>query len=102
MREIDELRGLTAGELLRLRQTPELKQCPPEETGLRGNALVLSRCCRCRGERVFPDAAAVLEALTVEEMEGLLRLLRRGEQPPAQGESGSFDAERFARLREGR
>ena len=45
---------------------------------------------------------AVLEALTVEEMEGLLRLLRRGEQPPAQGESGSFDAERFARLREGR
>ena len=51
---------------------------------------------------MFPDAAAVLEALTVEEMEGLLRLLRRGEQPPAQGESGSFDAERFARLREGR
>ncbi|MEG0778968.1 MAG: hypothetical protein RR426_00065 [Oscillospiraceae bacterium] len=95
------LRPLTAGALLTLRHSPALADCPPEERGLRGNALVLAACCFRDGEAVFSDGEAVLAQLTVGEMEALLRQLLAGDgaQPVPGGENPRFDRSRFLRLK---
>ena len=99
MREIDELRALTAGRLLALwRQAREAAEDPLERT-LLCNAEVLAESCFCRGRRAFPDGAAVLEELTGRQIEELLRTLASGGQPEAAMENPAFDRARFEALR---
>ena len=104
MDEIDELRPVTAAQLLKLRRDALLSQCAPEESGLLGNALVLSKCCYYEGKSAFESAEQVMEALTAEQIERLIRLLCAGEQlrerPLDAGKSAAFDQERFHRLQE--
>lgn len=100
MRDVEELRPLTAGRLLTLwRQSGEAAE-EPVERALLCNARVLAESCLCQGEPVFEDEKAVLEALTTREMERLLRQLAEGRTPEAERENLSFDPARFQRLRE--
>ena len=66
MREVEELRPLTAGRLLRIRREAERGGWDEAERGLRCNAQVLAESCFTGGEAVFADGEAVLE-----ELEGL-------------------------------
>lgn len=101
MRNIDELRALTAGRLLTLwRESREQTEDPLERT-LLCNAEVLAESCFFQGERAFQDGAEVLEELTGRQMEALLRALAAGGRPPAAGENPAFDPARFEALREG-
>ena len=106
MREVDELRPLTALQLLTIRHA--LAETEEAERALWGNAEVLSRACLLEGERVFPDAGAVLSELTVGEMETLLECLWAAEHPaaPSAGVAAAsnpaFDGARFTALKEGR
>ncbi|QNL43711.1 hypothetical protein H8790_09555 [Oscillibacter hominis] len=104
MNGIDELRPVTAAQLLKLRRDPLLSQCAPEESGLLGNALVLSKCCYQEGKPAFECAAQVMETLTAEQIERLIRLLCAGEQPRERpldaGKSAAFDQERFRCMQE--
>lgn len=103
---IEELRPLTAGRLLAIRQTVRRETEDPLEQALLCNAQVLAECCRRSGERVFSGREAVLERMTCREMEKLLGALATGEAPAAtagvSGENPGFDIGRFARLKEGR
>lgn len=102
MREIDELRPMTAGRLLTIwRESRERTEEPLERT-LLSNAEVLAESCFFRGEPVFSDGAAVLEELTGRQIEELLRALAADGRPPATGgENPTFDRGRFEMLREG-
>lgn len=102
MREIDELRPLTAGRLLAIwRESREAAEDPLERT-LLCNAAVLAESCFFRGQRAFSDGAAVLEARTGRQIEALLRRLAAGGEPPAgDAENPAFDRARFEALREG-
>lgn len=97
MRDIDELRPVTAGRLLAIWQS--YREEDPLERTLLCNARILSECCFFRGEAVFPDGEAVLSSLTGRQMESLLLRLA-GESPPA-AVNPSFDQGRFDALREG-
>jgi hypothetical protein len=99
MRDIDELRQLTAGRLLAIWR--ENSQAEDMERALVCNAQVLSESCFFQGEPVFDGGAAVLETLTAREMEGLLRQLAAGSAPAAAQENPAFDQARFDQLREG-
>lgn len=101
MRELDELRQLTAARLLTLWRESGREAEEPTERALLCNAAVLAECCRRQGERVYEDAVAVLEDLTPREMEGLLRQLAAGGRLPAAEENPAFDWQRFEALREG-
>lgn len=101
MREIDELRPLTAGRLLALwREVREAATDPLERTVL-CNARIAAECCFCRGEPVFADGQEVLAALTGRQLEELLR--RLAEAAPGREKTGNpaFDQGRFEALREG-
>ena len=105
MTRVDELRAPTAWRLLEIwRQTRDIAE-EPLERGLLCNAQVLAESCLYRGERVFPDGAAVLEQLTAGEIQTLLLRLM-GEEPDgleaAQTEAVNrgFDDARFQMLRE--
>ena len=63
MRDIEELRPLRALTLLTIRQS--LADTDEAQRGLLGNAEVLAQACFSQGQRVFPDARAVLEELDV-------------------------------------
>ena len=81
MRDIDELRPLTAGRLLELwRQCREAED--PLERVLRCNGRILSECCFFQGERVYGDETEALADLTGREMERLLRRLSEGGGAP--------------------
>ena len=98
MRDIDELRPLTAGRLLELwRESREASEDGLERTVI-CNARVLAECCWSRGEPAFPDSGAVLEELTTREMESLLGLL--GGTGEAAQLNPAFDPARFQALRE--
>ena len=100
MREPDELRQLTAFQLLTIwRECGEAAE-EPMERALLCNARVLAECCFCQGEPVFASGEEVLEQLTAREMEVLLRQLADG-CAPAGGENPAFDPARFRRLQEG-
>jgi len=106
MREIDELRPLTAGRLLDIWRESRREAEEETERALLCNAQVLAESCRLRGEPVFLDGRAVLEALTPREMEVLLRRLCTGDGPPGgagvpDGENPAFDPARFRALEEG-
>jgi len=105
MRAVDELRPLTALKLLTIRHG--LAETEEAERALWGNAEVLCRACYFEGERVFPDAGAVLSELTVGEMELLLQALTEAEHPrsapaPTAAANPAFDSGRFLALKEGR
>ncbi len=101
MRDIEELRPLRALTLLTIRQS--LADTDEAQRGLLGNAEVLAQACFSQGQRVFPDARAVLEELTVGQMEALLEALSAADRPSVGGKTvnPAFDADRFAHLREG-
>ena len=105
MREIDELRPLTAGRLLALWQ--DCREIGDAlERVLRCNGRIVSECCFFRGERVYRDGAEALEDLTGRQMERLLMTLAEGggredRRPEEHGaeENPQFDAARFQALR---
>lgn len=101
MREIDELRPLTAGRLLALwRECREAED--PLERSLICNARVLAECCYSEGEPTFADEADVLASLTGQQMEALLGRLAGDSQAPAPAAvNPAFDQGRFDALREG-
>nr|WP_325299550.1 hypothetical protein [uncultured Dysosmobacter sp.] len=101
MREIDELRPMTAGRLLALWRESRTAAEEPLERTLLCNAAVLAESCFFQGERVFRDGTAVLEELTGRQIEELLRALAAGGQPAAGVENPAFDQGRFETLREG-
>ena len=99
MREVDELRPLTAARLLTLwRESGEAAE-EDLERALLCNARVLAESCFYQGEPVFDSEQAVLETLTTREMETLLRHLSEGSIPAAAVENPAFDQTRFQRLR---
>lgn len=98
MREIDELRPMTAGALLELWQTYREQTDDPLERTLLCNAAILRESCRFQGERVFRDEWEVLRELTSREMEPLLRRLADGDGSTAQ-RNPDFDWDRFAAMR---
>ena len=101
MRELDELRQLTAGRLLAIwRESGEAAE-EPGERALLCNARVLAESCFLEGKAVFHSGDDVLAALTPREMELLLRQLAEGEAPTAAGDNPAFDRERFQALKEG-
>ena len=77
MREIDELRPLTAGRLLELWQACR-EAGDPLERVLLCNGRILSECCFAQGKRVYGDEAEALADLTGRQMERLLRRLAEG------------------------
>lgn len=102
MRDVDELRPLTAGRLLELWQAYRKVQDPLERV-LRCNGRILSECCFSQGERVYGNEAEVLTDLTGRQMERLLRQLAEGggsedRRSPAGTVNPEFDAARFAAL----
>ena len=98
MREIDELRQLTAGRLLAIwRETMGAAEDPLERS-LLSNAQVLAESCFRQGEPVFTHGGEVLEALTAREMEELLEALAAGRR--SEMVNPGFDQERFRALME--
>ena len=67
MREIDELRPLTAGRLLELWQACR-EAGDPLERVLLCNGRILSECCFAQGKRVYGDEAEALADLTGRQM----------------------------------
>ena len=102
MRDVDELRHLTAGRLLAIwRQYGDAAE-DPMERALLCNAAVLAESCFSQGEPVFAGAEDVLNTLTTREIETLLRqLAARGETTPRAVENPAFDPARFLALQEG-
>lgn len=100
MRELDELRALTAGRLLTIWRESGKAAEEPMEQALLCNAQVLAESCFYQGEPVFDSGEAVLNALTTQEMEQLLRQLAAGLMPAA-AKNPAFDPIRFAALQEG-
>lgn len=102
------MRSLTAAELLAIRREIMAMETDDEaERCMMGNAMVIAACCEREGERVFADGQTVLHRLTAAEMERLIETLRQEERAAAETwqqregtVNGSFDEERFRRLRE--
>ena len=105
MRDIDELRPLTAGRLLELwRDTGRIED--PLERVLLCNAKILAECCYFQGERAYGGEMEALSDLTGREIDCLLRRLAEGggSRPLRTGppeENPKFDAARFQALRKG-
>lgn len=99
MREIDQLRPLTAGRLLAIWREGREQTQDVLERSLLTNAQVLAECCFFQGEAVFSGREDVLEALTAPEMERLLKRLCGDEHGGA--ENPGFDMEKFSAMREG-
>lgn len=97
MRDIDELRPLTAGRLLALWR--EHREAEPLERALLCNAAVLAESCFFRGEPAFGSGEDILAELTGRQMEELLRTLAGGARFRPAGENPAFDPERFLRLK---
>lgn len=96
MMQVEELRPLTAGQLLAIRREVAAGESDEAAWGLLCNAEVLAESCFAEGKPVFPDREAVLAALTIPEMEVLLARLVGGGKPEA---NPQFDEARFRRLR---
>ena len=99
MKDVDELRPLTAARLLAIWRESGREAEDPLERSLLANARVLAESCFYRGEPAFGSSEEVLEELTGRQMESLLRALAEGGQPRHAGENPSFDQGRFLRLR---
>lgn len=96
MTEIDTLRPVAAGRLLAIRRKITELESDEAVRGLLCNAEVLSQCCYFGEKPAFGDGAAVLAALTMREMEELLRRLSNAPTGYAQTnpefEEAQFDA----------
>ena len=99
MRNVDELRPLTALQLLTIWRENEEED--PLVRSLLSNAGVLAECCYFQDAPVFSDGKDVLEALTAREMERILEQLSGGRQQMMQTVNPAFDQARFEALREG-
>lgn len=100
MRDIDELRPMTAGRLLELwRESRETAEDGLERT-LLCNARVLAACCFFQGEPVYGGEMEVLADLTGRQMETLLRHLAEGGTAalPRETVNPAFDRDRFEAL----
>ena len=97
MRDIDELRSLTAGRLLTIWR--ENQDAEPLERALLCNARGLAESCFLRGEPGCEKREAVRAELTGRQMEQLLRTLAGGRQPRHAGENPTFEQEPFLRLK---
>ena len=103
MREIDELRPLTAGRLLTLWRESREREDPLERV-LLCNGRILAECCFFREERVYAGGAEALADLTGRQMEALLLRLAEGggferRRPRGETVNPEFDAARFEALR---
>lgn len=103
MRDVDELRPLTAGRLLELWRACRETEDPLERV-LLCNGRILAECCFREGKRVYEDEREVLADLTGRQIEGLLRRLAEGggseeERRPRAEVNPTFDEARFAALR---
>ena len=98
MKDVDELRPLTAARLLAIWRESGREAEDPLERSLLANARVLAECCWCQGEPAFPDGDAVLAELTCREMETLLEQL--GGKGATEYVNPAFDPDRFQALRE--
>lgn len=102
MRDVDELRPLSAGRLLALwRESRDAED--PLERVLLCNGRILARCCLFQGAPAYQDEAEVLEDLTPGQMERLLLRLAEGGGPEAgrpapRAENPAFDPARFRAL----
>ena len=96
MRNIDELRPVSALRLLTIWRESGEETEDPLVRSLLSNAAVLAACCYAQGETVYAGAEDVLADMTPREMEQLLSLLSGGggQLNPA------FDEARFQSLRE--
>ena len=92
-----ELRDIPAGRLLAIRRRILRETEDALERDLLCNAEELAESVWEDGERVYPDGAAVLAALSCREMEELLGRLLTGER--TEGGNPSFDGRRYAALR---
>ena len=92
-----ELRDIPAGRLLAIRRRILRETEDTLERDLLCNAEVLAESVWEDGERVYPDGAAVLAALSCREMETLLGRLLAGER--TEGGNPNFDGRRYAALR---
>lgn len=99
MREIDQLRPLTAGRLLAIWREGREQTQDVLERSLLTNAQVLAECCFFQGKAVFSGREDVLEALTAPEMERLLERLCGDEHGGT--ENPCFDMGKFSAMREG-
>lgn len=95
---VTALRPLTAGRLLEIRREVRGRAGDALERAALCNAQVLAEACLDgEGDPVYAGPEAVLAELTFPEMEQLLLALGDG----AQLLNPSFDAARFAALKEG-
>ena len=96
MRHIDEVRAVTALELLTIWRESGEHEEDPLVRSLLSNAGVLAKCCYADGAAVYAGAEEVLADLSPREMEQLLEQLSGGggQRNPA------FDEARFRALRE--
>ena len=101
MRDIDELRPLTALRLLTIWRECGQAAEDPLERSLLSNARVLAECCYFQDAPVFSDGQEVLETLTAREMERILEQLSGGRQQMMSTVNPAFDQARFEALREG-
>lgn len=99
MPAVDELRPLTAGRLLEIRRQVCADNAEDWAVAAECNARVLAECCYDGGERVFHNAAAVLDTMTFREMERLLGYLT-GEEPRGECSNPQFDPARFRVMKE--
>ena len=102
MKAVTERKALTAGRLLAIRREICAQGWDPAEQGLRCNAQVLAETCFAEGEPVFADGEAVINQLTVKEIEALLGRLPEGrssESIPPAAINPRFSEEQFYRLR---
>ena len=98
MKDVDELRPLTAARLLAIWRESGREAEDPLERSLLANARVLAECCWSQGEPAFQNSGAVLEELTAREMESFLEML--GGQRETETVNPAFDPERCQKLRE--
>ncbi|BAK99090.1 hypothetical protein OBV_18920 [Oscillibacter valericigenes Sjm18-20] len=95
----DRLNPLSAGQLLSIWRDVAAKEENEAVRGLLCNARVLAESCLLGEKRMFDSPEAVLDAMTVGEMEALLQRLA-GEKPslPAMA-NPNFDPARFEVMR---
>lgn len=98
----DTLRPLTAGRLLQIWREVSAAEKNEAVRGLLCNARVLQESCYLGENRLFDSVKAVLDALTVREMEALLRRLANPLEQAVKEMNPNFDKTRFQTMREGR
>lgn len=95
----DKLNPLSAGRLLSIWRDVAAKEENEAVRGLLCNARVLAESCFLGERRMFDGPEAVLETMTVGEMETLLQRLAGKETSFSAGANPNFDLARFQAIR---